>query len=262
MDIQTLVVTTGQDDLSLLEKMAIQTDAIVGNQCDRDEILRCRYGKGELLWLSLKERGVGLNRNTVFMRASADICVFADDDMVFHAGYPAVVRELFGKYPEADVILFDLEEAHPRRKKITKVTKVGRSNYGRYGAARLALRRERVQMAGVSFHLLFGGGAKYGSGEDSIFLHDCIKKGLKVLAVPVAIATLHDDRPSTWFRGYGEKFYFDKGVLYAQIYGWRAPMIALYNCLRHGKGRYKEWGWKRAYGKMREGIRSVRGRRM
>ena len=262
MDIQTLVVTTGQTALSLLDKMNIQTDAIVGNQCDRDEILRTSHGRKKLLWLSMQERGVGLNRNMVFMRATADICVFADDDMVFYDGYPEVVRELFEKYPEADMIVFDLDEDRPRRKKLTKVKRVGRSNYGRYGAARLALRREPVQMAGISFHLLFGGGAKYGSGEDSIFLHDCLKKGLKVLAVPVAIAKLHDDRPSTWFQGYNEKYYFDKGVLYAQIYGWRAPMIALYNCLRHGKGRYKEWGWKRAYGKMREGIRSVRNGRM
>ena len=258
MDIQTLVVTTGQTDHSLLDKMNIQTDVIVGDQCHRDEILRGTYKDHTLLWLSLRERGVGLNRNTVFMRATADICVFADDDMVFHEGYAQVVRELFEKYPEVDVLLFDLDEAHPRRKRITKVTKVGKANYGRYGAARLALRREPVQMAGVSFNLLFGGGAKYGSGEDSIFLHDCLVKGLKVLAVPVAIARLYDDRPSTWFQGYGEKFYFDKGVLYAQIYGGRAWMIALYNCLRHGKGRYKEWGWKRAWKKMCQGIRSVR----
>ena len=87
---------------------------------------------------------------------------------------------------------------------------------------------------------------------------NCLKKGLKILAVPVAIAQLHDDRPSTWFQGYNEKFFLDKGVFFARLYGSRAWMIALYHCLKHGKGRYKDWGWKRAWRKMCEGTRSVK----
>lgn len=38
---------------------------------------------------------------------------------------------------------------------------------------------------------------------------------MKVLCVPDAIATLVDTRPSTWFRGYNEKYFFDRGVLLA-----------------------------------------------
>lgn len=255
MDIQTLIVTTEQNDHHLLEKMNIQTDAIVGNQCNRNEVEDFTFRGNNIRWLSFWERGVGLNRNNVFMRSTADICVFADDDMVFHLGYPETVRELFQKYPKADILLFNLDEKNPRRYKNTKAVRIRKHNYGKYGAARLAMRRERVQMAGISFHLLFGGGAKYSSGEDSIFLYDCLKRGLRIWAVPVAIAMLQEERCSTWFQGYTEKFFYDKGVFFAQMYGCRAWVIALYNCLKHGKGRYREWGWKRAYTKMLEGIR-------
>ena len=65
---------------------------------------------------------------------------------------------------------------------------------------------------------LFGGGAKYSAGEDSIFLKSCLDNGLKIYAVPYALAFLNDDRPSTWFNGYTDKYFFDKGVLYSCLY--------------------------------------------
>lgn len=257
MDIQTLVVTTGQKDHSLLEKMNIQTDAIVGNQCDRNQVEEFTFEGKKIRWLSLRERGVGLNRNNVLMRSTAELCVFADDDMVFHPGYADTVKELFDRLPKADILLFNVDEKNPRRYKNTKIMRIRRHNYGKYGAARLALRRERVLWAGVSFNLLFGGGAKYSSGEDSIFLHDCLKRGLRIYAVPVAIALLQEERESTWFRGYTDKFFYDKGVFFAQMYGRNARWVALYNCVKQGNRRYKEWGWKKAYRRMLEGIRAA-----
>lgn len=258
MKIQTLIVTTGQTDHSLLERMNVQTDALVGNQCDRNEIEEFVHNGNNIRWFSMRERGVGLNRNTVMMRADADICVFADDDMVFHDGYADAVAKLFEQYPNADILLFNIDEKDSRRYKNTEVISVGRKNYGRYGAARLAFRTERVRMAGISFHLMFGGGAKFSNGEDSIFLHDCLKHGLKMLAVPVAIAELHEIRESTWFTGYDDNFFYGKGILYAHVYGKFAHLIALYNCLRHRNGLYRAYGWKNAYRRACAGIRSLR----
>ena len=69
MKIQTLIVTTGQTDHSLLEKMNVQTDTIVGNQCDRNEVEIFEYNGYGIRWISMCERGVGLNRNTVMRTA-------------------------------------------------------------------------------------------------------------------------------------------------------------------------------------------------
>ena len=78
MRVQVLVATMHQTDYSLLEKMNIQTDAIVVNQCDENKIEEFEYNGHKIKWLSLKERGVGLSRNTALMRADADILLFAD----------------------------------------------------------------------------------------------------------------------------------------------------------------------------------------
>lgn len=254
MNIQTLIVTTNRHDHGLIEHMNIQTDAIVGNQCDRNEVEEFEYNDHRIKWFSFCERGVGLNRNNVLMRSTADICVFADDDMVFHDGYEELVKEMFNKYPKADIILFNLDEEGSKRYKNTKVVKINRTNYGKYGAARLTMKRKRIHFSGITFNLLFGGGAEYSSGEDSIFLYDCLKRKLNIIAVPYSLAELTETRESTWFCGYNDKYFFDKGVMFSRMYGKKAYLIALYNSFKHRKKRYKKYGWKNAYKKMAEGI--------
>lgn len=67
MKLQELVSTKHQTDHSLLEKMNIQSDAIVINQCDRDCIERFTFRGHDILWMSMNERGVGLSRNNAII---------------------------------------------------------------------------------------------------------------------------------------------------------------------------------------------------
>ena len=56
----------------------------------------------------------------------------------------------------------------------------------------------------------FGGGCPHSSGEDSLFLCDCYRKGLRVWTHPYVLCCCKKD-DSTWFRGYNEKYFIDKG---------------------------------------------------
>lgn len=44
MKIEVLVATMNQTDVRLLNKMNIQTDVIVGNQCDTNEVKNFEWG--------------------------------------------------------------------------------------------------------------------------------------------------------------------------------------------------------------------------
>ena len=147
--------------------------------------------------------------------------------MRFKDGYPEIAVKAFGECPDADILLFNLIEKNPRRYINKKIMRVRRHNYAKYGAARMAFRREAVQTSGISFNLSFGGGARYGSGEDTVFLKECLDKGLRIYAVPYFLAEIDQEAASTWFSGHDVKFFRDKGALYACLHPvtWRAYII-------------------------------------
>lgn len=217
MSLQVLVATMNQTDDSLIEQMNLQSDAIIVNQTDHHDYRKINRGDQTIHFYSFAERGVGLSRNTALMRATADYAVLADDDMIYADNYPQLVEQAFSEHPEADVIIFNLKEEVPTRFIIKQSFRVTKRNYMRFGAARVAFRPASVHKKGISFHLQFGGGTAHSNGEDTIFLHDCLEKGLKMVAVPVTIAELTEERESTWFQGFTEKYYRDRGALFKML---------------------------------------------
>ncbi len=239
MKVQVLVAAMNQKDHSLLEKMNIDSDVIVGNQCDFDSVERFEYKKHKATYLNFCERGVGLNRNNALMRASGKYCLFADDDMVYVDNYAEIVEKAFEQHPNADVIVFNIFENTPTRYIIKKEERVFLHNYLRYGTARIAIRLSSIRNNGIFFHLCFGGGTDHCHGEDNIFLSDCLKKKLKIIAIPQTIATLTEQRPSTWNSGYNEKYLMDQGMLYKTISRKFWILLCLQDAMRHSRKYYK-----------------------
>lgn len=249
MTVQVLVAAMNQTDRTLLDSMNIQSDAIIGNQCERNSIEAFLWQGYQIKYLNFAETGVGLNRNNALMRADGDICLFADDDMRYCNGYVDTVKNAFQSVPAADVIIFNLIEPVPTRYVIKKTTRVTYLNFLRYGAARIAVQNKSVQQAGIFFNQCFGGGTAYSHGEDSLFLADCLKKGLKVYAVPQYIAELCESRASSWDHGYDEKYLKDQGVLYRTMSRHFWKLLCLQDAVRH-RNEYK-CGWVEAYKLMR-----------
>ncbi len=220
MRIQVLISTMHQKDYSLLEKMNIQTDAIVINQCDKNEICEFEYNGHSIKWFSMKERGVGLSRNTALMRADADIVLFADDDVVYDDGYEKIILDEFQKKEKASLMVFNIISQNVNRPEYidTKTHKLRLTNCLRYGAFRIAVRLDHIKKANIFYSLLFGGGAKYQAGEDNLFITNCLQKKLLCIASCETIGKVKQAE-STWFKGYDEKYYLDRGALFSAMYG-------------------------------------------
>jgi glycosyltransferase involved in cell wall biosynthesis len=227
MKLQVLISTMNQTDHSLLKKMNIRSDAIVINQCDRNCIEKFMFRGFDILWMSLDERGVGLSRNNALMRASGDILLFADDDVVYSDDYVEKITKLFNSKKEG-LIVFNLKSLNPRRPEmiVGKEYKLHWYNCLKFGAFRIAIRRNQIQKLNVYFSLLFGGGAKYQSGEDTLFIIQCLKNGMKGLASNIMIGTVQQ-RQSTWFKDFDEKYFFDKGVLMKECFGYMSKVLLL-----------------------------------
>lgn len=249
MTIQVLVATMNQMDHSLPKKMRIKSDAIIGNQCNYNAIEEITWQGHKIKYLHFAEHGVGLNRNNALMRATADICLFADDDMVYCNDYIETIISAFNKHPDADVIIFNIKEKHSTRYIIKKNERVWYHNYLRYGTARVAVRLKSIRENGICFNLCYGGGTEHCHGEDNIFLTECLKKGLKMYAVPHYIAQLTEERESTWNTGYDQKYLCDQGHLYRAISRRWWKLLCLQDAIRRAKRDYKI-SWFDAYKKM------------
>ncbi len=218
MTVQTLIPTMHQTDFSILDKMNIQTDAIVVNQCDTFSKDVFEHRGRQIEFYSLPERGIGQSRNFSLMRASGDIVLFADDDVRYYDGYEEMIIKAFEENPDADMIAFNLDFKGGTRKrtKIQKNKRIRWFNCGRYGAPRMAVKLESARRHNLCFSLLFGGGARYSAGEDVIFANQAVKSGMHFYAVPITVAEI-DDSTSTWFEGNNAKLFYDKGALFAAI---------------------------------------------
>ena len=239
LTLQVLVSTMHQTECSLPEAMNLQTDAIVVNQCDRNEIVTLAHNGNRIQWLSLQERGVGLSRNTALARGTADILLFADDDVVYETGYEKTVLDFFKKHPDVGMAVFNLESLNPDRpeRSILKDHRLRWYNCLRYGACRIAVRRECLIHNNIWFSLLFGGGARHQCGEDNLFITDCLKKGIRCMACKDRIGTVKQEE-STWFAGYNDKYFTDRGALFAALYGRLAyPVLFLFELRSKNKAQ-------------------------
>ncbi len=256
-EVQVLVACMHQKDDSLYEEMNLQTDAIFANQCDKYSYKECIKENGSRVQLiSTADRGVGKNRNKALMNATGKYLLCSDQDMIYVDGYEKIITDAFKKCPKADIIVFNLEYLNrftPARKESGKFKRIHLWNCMRYGTARVAMRKDAVLKSCLSFSTLYGGGAKYSSGEDSLFIRDAFRKGLKMYASPVVIAKVKQEQ-STWFNGYTDKLFIDKGILIANAFPVMKNILVYY--FAYGMRNVSEqYGFLKILKLMKQGIK-------
>lgn len=259
MRVQVLASVMDQSLENIVERMRLDSDAVIINQCDRLGSREMEYHGHRMRFFSFPDRGVGRSRNEAILRADGDICLFSDEDIVYEPGYAEAVAREFENNRRADMILFNVSIAEERQTyHISSRKRVRWYNCGRYGAVSFAVKRESLLASGVTFSLLFGGGAKYSNGEDSLFLKEFMGKGYKVYTAPVTIGR-EEACGSTWFSGYNHKFFYDRGVLYRFLYGRLDRVMALRYLLAHRKKLCAGNSMGQAYRWMKDGMRGKEG---
>jgi glycosyltransferase involved in cell wall biosynthesis len=232
--LEVLVATMHQKDSSLYRRMNIQTGAVIANQSNGHAYLEETVNVNTVKLITTPYRGVGRNRNLGLLHSSADYILFADDDMVYKDGYSCGIMDAFKELGDADVIIFGVN--HYSKGEFVNtlpkgIARINTFNGFKYGTYHIALKKRSIEKHNIWFSMLFGGGAKYGSGEDSLFIKQCLKNGLKIYTHPYIIAD-NMNNESTWFTGYNEKFYYDKGAWCAAAFPCLKYMAALKLLLR------------------------------
>lgn len=229
---QILCATMHQKDFSKIKEMNINSDILYANQSDSTWYEKKAIDGYIAEMITTQTRGLGNNRNISLMYATADICLLADDDVTYYDGYEDKIMSAFGRHPEADMIIFNLDSNSADRKveKITSERKLHFWNRNPYGSVRVAFRLNSQRKYNIWFSNLLGAGSKYGSGEDTLFINNFRKKG-KVFLCCENIGMV-DFSSSTWFKGYDEKYFFNQGAKIAAMGSYFKWFAFLYYALR------------------------------
>lgn len=253
MKIEVLISTMNlKKPEELIKKENIKSSVII-NQT-QDIAFEDIY-EGDNRVYSYQEKGLSKSRNRALENSRADICVIADDDLRYEEDYEEIIKEGYKKYPQADIIAFYVDNIDKKRKrKMRKEGKINLFTSMRIQSVQLTFRRKSVVEKKIEFNENFGSGAELNSGEENIFLAECIRKGLKIYYIPKKIATIQDNN-SSWFKGYNEKYLNVKGATFYEISKKWYPLIILQFAIRKREKYNKEIKIRNAIKYMFEGVK-------
>lgn len=260
--LEVLVSTLENNPEQLYNSMNLVSDSVIINQSNRTKEYELKINENTIKVYDYNERGIGKSRNKGLMSIEGDICLIADDDLRYVDGYEEIVLKAFDEIPSADIIIFDIKLINiskeiTKERKIKKIKRLNTFNSMRYGACRMAIKMESLKKNNIWFSLLFGGGARYSAGEDSLFLRECFKKNMKVYSYPKIIAYV-DESDSTWYNGVNKKYLKDKGAFLGTAYPKLCNLLAIYYSARLYKIYKKEYTFLDSYKSIREGIAEIK----
>jgi len=214
MKLELLLSTMKQKNFNKLKDMGIfEENIVVINQCELNSMKR----EKNILWINSNTRGLSKSRNMALSNAMAEICLFSDDDLIYKENFKDLIIEEFSRNKEYDIITFQVSGIDREFKKYPNSKKnIGFFSVRSVSSVEIAFRLKPVIENKLYFNESFGAGAKFNHGEENIFLYECLKKGLKILYVPIKIAEIYVGN-STWFRGYNRKYFISNGAIFYKI---------------------------------------------
>ena len=136
--------------------------------------------------------GAAINRNNAMSHCTADIVLFADDDIIYTADGLRQVIDVFNTHPDIDLVTF--EATHPCKPKYPKsICRLEDPLPRGYWVSAYQIAFRRKAIGDLLCHPEFGAGAaKFTGADDELFLLSAIRRRLKCFFFPINICT-HPD---------------------------------------------------------------------
>lgn len=219
MKIEVLISTMNlENNVDLIKKMNIKGKSVTINQYSGQSQLYNVEESDNRLY-NYNEKGLSRSRNNAIKQSIGDVCVIADDDMIYYDNYIKIIEDAYKKYDDADIIAFYIEnEDENRRKRKMKERKIEYLHSMKLQSVQLTFKKKSITDNKIFFNEKYGAGTDLYMGEENIFLFDCLKKKLKIYYIPKTIARLKKGK-SSWFDGYNKRYLFVRGKTYKEMFG-------------------------------------------
>lgn len=243
MKIEFLISTMNREDDRFLKDIFQKESPnmppyVVVNQCIID--INNDEKNNSKTFFSVKEKGLSKSRNFALSKAKNDILVIADDDIIYEKDVENIILNSFENNPEADIITFQIKKSETELYKDYSTTSYWHNMLSlmRTSSIEIALRRKSIEDKKLKFDENFGLGTEYSTGEEIIFLTDALRKGLKILYLPIPIVIHPDD--TSGMNLDDKNLVQAKGALFYRMFKWKAYLILIIFSLK--KRKYSRFG--------------------
>ena len=188
---EILISTMFRENLDFLNQIFINNsigdlNLIIVNQTTKDKLLKSNLSNIKII--NSFERGSPNSRNLAIKNATADICLMADDDIVYKPNLKATILEAYQKNPEADMISF--EAVNEDGDLYTKYNPSGSHNKKslmKIFTWVISFKREVFIINNILFNRYFGVGSTFKGATEYVFLRNAYDVGLKMIHISKSI---------------------------------------------------------------------------
>lgn len=191
MKLEILISTMNRksiSDLKLNEKNIFKDCTIINQVTDENlDLVNEEIKEKNIKMISYREKGLSKSRNRALENARGEICLIADDDLIIKKEYIDNILKAFEKNNGYDIITFqsELPEGGLRKKYSKREYKHNIYTITKVSSIEIAFKKEKIKQKKIKFDARFGCGSLFPAGEETIFLYDCYKQGLKIKYIPL-----------------------------------------------------------------------------
>ncbi len=198
--LQVLIASFGEEGLQRVAKMKLpelpEVEYLVSCQIPKqpEPPLPPSLKRDDIKISFSDSRGLSRNRNILLKKATAPLCLIADDDLSYEASALLEVIHTFEKHSEISIATFmycnqDGETEKPYPDDSFDLRHPAKGYF--LTSVEIAFRRKNIEKENILFNENFGVGAShYGCGEEDIWMHQLLKSGLSARFFPIML-TVH-----------------------------------------------------------------------
>ncbi|MEY8847530.1 glycosyltransferase [Psychroserpens sp. XS_ASV72] len=210
-----------RENLDFLKPMFQHNDIhdfnlLIVNQTTKDKVLVSDNPKIKVL--NSFEFGVPKSRNLAIQNASFDICLMADDDIVYKPNLHKTIIEAYKKNEDASMVSF--EAVDEDENKYTNYPSEGihtKKSLKKIYTWVISFRRAHYHKEHILYNDNFGFGATFQGNEEYVFLRNAFDSGLKMVHVSKTIV-MHPYESSGRKMG-SDNAVFARAALIQRFYG-------------------------------------------
>ncbi|MRI84621.1 glycosyltransferase [Aerococcaceae bacterium WS4759] len=259
MNIQ-IIVSTINNSIENLDKSLLEFEnlIVVNQKPNKEDNSVIRKSINNIEWVDIDQKGLSKSRNFGLLQANSELIYLTDDDVILGKDFKEIVISSFLKNNEADILAFQVNGINKKYKNYPeKKLRIGYLKSLKLSSVQLVIKTEFIKKNNLLYDELFGAGSLYKMGEENIFLFDSLKKKANIKYIPLEIAQVYIG-DSSWFSGYDEKYFFDRGAIFFRMFGSVAYLYSFIFCFRKKKLYKDNFSLFKAYKRALEGIKHYR----